>query len=190
MDKITKDRYLGTGPELTQSAQLYDITGPKMKLLLDFPTEGEPHYAQAILASKIKDRQVKFFKLADNKHPMVSRNETETGAKREGKVVHIKMTSIRSHFAPDNIEGVTLGDTVYFHVTNLEQDWDIPHGLAVLGNTSSAELLIMPGETRTLKWVPTRVGIFPFYCTDFCSALHQEMQGYLLVKGAAPLAAK
>ena len=111
MNKITKDRYLGTGPELTQSAQLYDITGPKMKLLLDFPTEGEPHYAQAILASKIKDRQVKFFKLADNKHPMVSRNETETGAKREGKVVHIKMTSIRSHFAPDNIEGVTLGDT-------------------------------------------------------------------------------
>ena len=106
---------------------------------------------------------------------MVSRNETETGAKREGKVVHIKMTSIRSHFAPDNIEGVTLGDTVYFHVTNLEQDWDIPHGLAVLGNTSSAELLIMPGETRTLKWVPTRVGIFPFYCTDFCSALHQEI---------------
>ena len=181
MNKITKDRYLGTGPELTQSAQLYDITGPKMKLLLDFPTEGEPHYAQAILASKIKDRQVKFFKLADNKHPMVSRNETETGAKREGKVVHIKMTSIRSHFAPDNIEGITLGDTVFFHVTNLEQDWDIPHGLAVLGNTSSAELLIMPGETRTLKWVPTRVGIFPFYCTDFCSALHQEMQGYVRV---------
>ena len=181
MNKITKDRYLGTGPELTQSAQLYDITGPKMKLLLDFPTEGEPHYAQAILASKIKDRQVKFFKLADNKHPMVSRNETETGAKREGKVVHIKMTSIRSHFAPDNIEGITLGDTVFFHVTNLEQDWDIPHGLAVLGNTNSAELLIMPGETRTLKWVPSRVGVFPFYCTDFCSALHQEMQGYVRV---------
>ena len=33
----------------------------------------------------------------------------------------------------------------------------------------------MPGETRTLKWVPKRTGIYPFYCTDFCSALHQEM---------------
>ena len=39
----------------------------------------------------------------------------------------------------------------------------------------------MPGETSTLKWVPDRVGIIPFYCTDFCSALHQEMQGYVRV---------
>jgi len=23
--------------------------------------------------------------------------------------------------------------------------------------------------------------VFPFYCTDFCSALHQEMQGYIRV---------
>ena len=50
-NKITKDRFLPTGPELTQSAQLYDISGDKMKLLLDFPTFGEPHYAQAVPAS-------------------------------------------------------------------------------------------------------------------------------------------
>jgi nitrous-oxide reductase len=90
------------------------------------------------------------------------------------------MTSIRSHFAPDNIEGVKLGDEVYFHVTNLEQDWDVPHGFGVKG-ANNGELLIMPGETTTLKWVPDRVGMFPMYCTDFCSALHQEMQGYVRV---------
>ncbi|HYV96666.1 MAG TPA: Sec-dependent nitrous-oxide reductase [Gemmatimonadaceae bacterium] len=180
MNKITKDRYLPTGPELTQSAQLYDITGDKMKLLLDFPTEGEPHYGNAILASKIKDRQVKFFKLVDNKNANVSRAERETGVSREGKIVHVRMTAIRSHFAPDNIEGVQLGDTVLFHVTNLEQDWDIPHGFAIMGNRNG-ELLVMPGETRTLRWVPTKVGVFPMYCTDFCSALHQEMQGYVRV---------
>lgn len=183
LNKITKDRYLPTGPELTHSAQLYDITGDKMTLLLDFPTEGEPHYAQAILASKIKEQQVRYYSLADNRHPHVARAERETGVSREGNVVHVRMTSIRSHFTPDNIEGVRLGDTVLFHVTNLEQDWDIPHGLAVLG-AQNAELLIMPGETRTLKWVPTRVGVFPFYCTDFCSALHQEMQGYVRVSPA------
>jgi nitrous-oxide reductase len=180
LNKITKDRYLPTGPELAQSAQLYDNTGPKMKLLLDFPTIGEPHYGNAILASTIRDKQVKFFKIADNKNPMVSRAEKETGVSREGKVVHVRMTSIRSHFSPDNIEGVMLGDTVYFHVTNLEQDWDIPHGFAVEGNRNG-ELLVMPGETKTLKWVPTKIGVFPFYCTDFCSALHQEMQGYVRV---------
>jgi len=34
--------------------------------------------------------------------------------------------------------------------------------------------------------VPQRVSVFPFYRTDFCSALHQEMQGYIRVspKGA------
>ena len=180
LNKITKDRYLPTGPELTQSAQLYDISGDKMKLILDFPTTGEPHYANAILASKIETNQLKYFKLAENRHPQVVKAERETGVERKGKVIHVRMSAIRSHFAPDNIEGVQVGDTVLFHVTNLEQDWDIPHGFAIQGATN-AELLVMPGETRTLKWIPKSIGVFPMYCTDFCSALHQEMQGYVRV---------
>ncbi|MBV6522426.1 MAG: Nitrous-oxide reductase [Gemmatimonadaceae bacterium] len=184
MNKITKDRFLGTGPELTQSAQMYDITGAKMKLLLDFPTIGEPHYAQAIDAKLIKDKQVKFFKLADNKHPYVARTEGEMDVTRKGKTVHVKMTAIRSHFAPDNIAGVQVGDTVLFHVTNLEQDWDVPHGFAAMGSAHDSELLVMPGQTRTLRWVANAPGVYPFYCTDFCSALHQEMQGYVRVSPA------
>src|SRR5690606_21454249 len=50
MNKITKDRYLPTGAELAHSAQLFDISGDKMELLLDFPTIGEPHYAGALPA--------------------------------------------------------------------------------------------------------------------------------------------
>jgi nitrous-oxide reductase len=182
LNKITKDRYLPTGPELAQSAQLIDISGERMQLLLDFPTMGEPHYAQAIPASLIKDRQVKFFKLAENANPYAVRSEAEGGIERHGRRVDVKMAAIRSHFAPDNIEGVRLGDTVYFHVTNIEQDWDILHGFAVFGNTN-AGLILLPGETRTLRWVPTAAGVYPFYCTDFCSALHQEMQGYIRVSG-------
>ncbi|HET9041313.1 MAG TPA: Sec-dependent nitrous-oxide reductase [Gemmatimonadales bacterium] len=180
LNKITKDRYLPTGPELAQSAQLYDISGDRMKLLLDFPTIGEPHYAQALPASIIKDRQLKMFNLATNQDPYAAKNERATRVERKGSVVHVLMTSVRSHFMPDNIEGIQVGDSVYFHVTNLEQDWDVPHGFAVLG-ANNAELLLMPGQTRTLVWVPSRVGVFPFYCTDFCSALHQEMQGYIRV---------
>lgn len=182
-NKITKDRFLPTGPELTQSAQLYDISGDKMKLLLDFPTFGEPHYAQAVPASLIKDQQVKFYNIADNKHPYVTKGEADSKVVRQGNKVHVYMTSIRSHFAPDNIEGIKVGDEVYFHVTNLEQDWDVPHGFAIKGN-QNAELLIMPGETSTLKWVPKKAGMYPMYCTDFCSALHQEMQGYVRVSPA------
>lgn len=179
-NKITKDRYLPTGPELAQSAQLYDISGEKMQLILDFPTIGEPHYAQAVAAEVVKDKSVKFYKLEENKNKYLAKGEKEARVERNGKDVHVYMTSIRSHFAPDNIEGIKVGDNVYFHVTNLEQDWDVPHGFAIKGATN-AELLIMPGETQTLKWSPDRPGIFPMYCTDFCSALHQEMQGYIRV---------
>lgn len=179
-NKITKDRYLPTGPELSQSAQLFDISGDKMELLLDFPTIGEPHYAQAIPASLIMDKQVKIFDINKNKHPYFSKGEVETKVVRKGTDVHVYLTTIRSHLSPDLIEGVQIGDVVYFHVTNLEQDWDIPHGFAVKG-ADNGELLVMPGETTTLKWIPNRVGIFPIYCTDFCSALHQEMSGYVRV---------
>ncbi len=182
-NKITKDRYLPVGPELPQSAQLYDISGEKMKLILDFPTIGEPHYAQAIAADKIKPNSVKIYKLEENAHPYVSKGEGQSKVVREGNKVHVYGTAIRSHFAPDNIEGIRVGDEVYFHVTNLEQDWDIPHGFAVK-HANTAELLIMPGETATLKWVPSKPGVYPFYCTDFCSALHQEMQGYIRVSPA------
>ncbi|SKB67944.1 nitrous-oxide reductase [Sphingobacterium nematocida] len=179
-NKITKDRFLPTGPELAHSAQLYDISGDKMQLILDFPTIGEPHYAQAVRAEKVKDRSVKIYKLEDNKHPHFANGEAEARVERKGNVVHVYLTTIRSHFTPDKIEGVKLGDEVLFHVTNIEQDWDMPHGFAVKG-ARNGELLVMPGETQTLKWVPDRVGIFPIYCTDFCSALHQEMAGYVRV---------
>lgn len=182
-NKITKDRYLPTGPELNQSAQLYDISGEKMKLLLDFPTVGEPHYAEAIPASLIMPQSVKIFKIEDNQHPYAAKGEKQARVERKGNQVHVYMTAIRSHLTPDNIEGVRLGDEVYFHVTNLEQDWDVPHGFAIKG-ALNAEILIMPGETQTLKFKPDEVGVVPFYCTDFCSALHQEMSGYLRVSPA------
>ncbi len=180
LNKITKDRYLPTGPEMNHSAQLYDISGDKMKLLLDFPTIGEPHYAQGIAASKVKPNSKKFYPIEENEHPYAALGEKQTRVEREGNIVHVYMTSIRSHFAPDNIEGIKVGDEVFVHLTNLEQDFDVPHGLAIQG-AQNAELLVMPGQTETMYWKPQREGVFPFYCTDFCSALHQEMQGYIRV---------
>jgi nitrous-oxide reductase len=182
-NKITKDRYLPTGPELAHSAQLYDISGDKMKLLLDFPTVGEPHYAEALPASMIQNNSVKFFKLEENEHPYAAKGEGRARVERKGKEVHVYMTAIRSHLTPDNIEGVNVGDDVYFHVTNLEQDWDVPHGFAIKG-ANNAEILIMPGETQTFRWEPEAPGVYPFYCTDFCSALHQEMSGYIRISAA------
>lgn len=180
LNKITKDRYLPTGPEMNHSAQLYDISGDKIRLLLDFPTVGEPHYGQAIPASIVMPNSKKIYALEENQHPHATKTESEARVVRDGNTVRVYMTTIRSHFTPDNIEGIEVGDDVYFHVTNLEQDFDVPHGFAMMG-ARNAELLIMPGQTETLHWVPRSIGVYPFYCTDFCSALHQEMQGYVRV---------
>ena len=179
-NKITKDCFLPTGPELCQAAQLYDISGKKMKLILEFPTIGEPHYASAIVADKVRPNVLLFTNLADNHNPYKTATAQQARVERHGNRVDIYMAAIRSRLVPDNIEGIKIGDEVYVHVTNIEQEWDIPHGFAIKGN-NNAELLVMPGETQTLKWIPNRVGIIPFYCTDFCSALHQEMQGYFRV---------
>ena len=183
LNKITKDRYLPVGPEMEHSAQIYDISGDKMELLYDFPTHGEPHYAAGIPAELLAPKSKKFYKLADNKHPYATLGAADAKVVRDGKDVHIYMSTIRSHFTPDNIEGVKVGDKVYFHITNQEQDFDVPHGFVVIGANNS-ELLIMPGQTKTLVWEPKQVGVWPFYCTDFCSALHQEMQGYVRVSPA------
>ena len=186
MNKITKDRYLPTGPEMEHSAQLYDISGEKMELLLDFPTHGEPHYAAGCPASLLAPKSKKLYLLEENNHPYAVKSPDQAKVVREGNEIHIYMSTIRSHFTPDNIEGVQVGDKVFFHITNNEQDFDVPHGFSIIGQNTS-ELLIMPGQTKTSVWEPKQVGVWPFYCTDFCSALHQEMQGYVRVspKGSA-----
>lgn len=183
LTKTAKDRFLPVGPKQNHPAQLYDISGDRMQLLLDFPTIGEPHYAQSIRADLITDRVKQIYELEENDHPQAIRGIGENRIERDGNIVRVYMGAIRSHFRPDNIEGIRVGDTVYFHLTNMEQEWDVLHGIGIKG-ANNAEILVAPGQTKTLKWEPTRTGIYPFYCTAFCSALHQEMQGYVRVSAA------
>ncbi|NNK18404.1 MAG: Sec-dependent nitrous-oxide reductase [Maribacter sp.] len=183
MNKITKDRYLPTGPEMEHSAQIYDISGEKMELIYDFPTHGEPHYAAGCPADLLTANSKKIYRLDENKHEYATLTADDARVERKGNEVHIYMSTIRSHFTPDNIEGIKVGDKVYFHITNHEQDFDVPHGFSMIGQGTS-EILVMPGQTKTSLWEPKKVGVWPFYCTDFCSALHQEMQGYVRVSPA------
>ncbi len=98
---------------------------------------------------------------------------------REGNRVHIFGTMIRSHITPEIVE-VNEGDVVTFHLTNLERAEDETHGFTIdtYGKHGSFE----PGKTASLTFVADRPGVFPYYCTEFCSALHLEMEGILLIK--------
>jgi len=179
LDKLSKDRYLSVGPSHPEGAQLIDLRGSKMELLYDFPTYPEPHYAQIIAASKVKTEKI--YSLAENADPTAVKTPDQARVERKGKRVDAYMLAVRTHFTPDLLR-VAQGDTVYFHLTNVEQDDDITHGFGILN--SNVDMQVEPGETKTVRWVAAKAGITPFYCSNFCSALHQEMQGYIEIAPA------
>ncbi len=89
------------------------------------------------------------------------------------------MSAVRSHFNPEHVE-VKKGDRVIWHITNTERAVDATHGMGL--PYYNFNLSIEPGETQTIEFIADKEGVFPFYCTEFCSALHLEMAGYFLVK--------
>ena len=89
------------------------------------------------------------------------------------------MTAIRSHFTPEIVE-VEEGDEVEFVITNSERAEDETHGFSV--STYGVNLSLEPGKTATAKIKADKPGVFSYYCTEFCSALHLEMTGFLVVK--------
>ncbi len=180
LNKLSKGRHLSVGPSIPESAQLIDISGDKMKLLYDAFTEPEPHYAVMIKADKIN--AVEVYKKDDPywpKNPNAIWSADEARIERRGRTVEVWMLAVRSYFAPDVIR-VNKGDKVIIHVTNIEQTRDELHGLAI--DDYDINLVIDPGETKSVTFTAEKSGVHAFYCTNFCSALHQEMQGYFLVK--------
>ncbi|MBL0216179.1 MAG: Sec-dependent nitrous-oxide reductase [Myxococcales bacterium] len=182
MNKWALDRFNKVGPLLPQNFQLVDIGGEKMQLLYDMPLPlGEPHYAQMIKADKLKPVDV-YTPGEDPITGVVSPNVVEANkerVERKADGVHVYMTAIRSHFTPDIIR-VKEGDTVKLHVDNIEQAYDATHGFAI--DSYNINLSLEPGEHSDVTFVADRAGVFPMYCTEFCSALHLEMAGYLLVE--------
>ncbi len=182
MNKMSIDRFNPVGPLYPQNFQLIDTTGDKMRILVDAPIGiGEPHYSQMIKADKLKP--IKVYAPGTNiytgkKDPDAVESGKERIEKREDGW-HIYMTAIRSHFTPDQII-VEEGDTVHLHVTSLEQSEDQTHGFTI--NMHGINLSLEPGKHENVTFKADHAGVFPFYCTEFCSALHLEMAGYLLVK--------
>jgi nitrous-oxide reductase len=177
LNKLSHGRHLSVGPSQPESSQLIDITEEKMRLLSDSFTEPEPHYAQIVKADKIKPIEV--YPQAENHHPLAIWDIKDAGVARDGNKVTVKMVAVRSTLHPTEFE-VKTGDQVTVAITNIEQTTDELHGFALLDY--NINLVIDPGETKTVTFTATKSGVFAYYCTNFCSALHQEMQGYVVVK--------
>ena len=182
LNKLSIDRFNPVGPLHPQNHQLIDISNDKMQLLYDMPLPlGEPHYVVAIKADKLKPAvryKVGTDSRTDKPHPGAVKAGQEKTV-RNGNKVEVFATLIRSHITPETIE-VEKGDEVTVHLTNLERAQDETHGFTV--STFNVHASVEPGKTVSVKFTADKEGVYPYYCTEFCSALHLEMQGYLLVK--------
>jgi nitrous-oxide reductase len=185
LNKWSVDRFFNVGPLLPQNFQLVDISQPgdKMQLLYDMPIGvAEPHYAQIIKADKLNAWEV-YPEVGFNTLTMsLDPNAVEPGQERvvrNGNEVEIFMTVVRSHYTPDRIE-LKKGDKVTWHLTNVERARDATHGFALSGY--NINLSLEPGESTTIEFEADLPGTFTYYCTEFCSALHLEMIGYMLIE--------
>lgn len=183
LNKWSIDRFNPVGPLHPQNFQLIDISGEKMQLLYDMPIGlGEPHYAQIIKADKLHPMTI-YPEVGYSPETMSKDPDAVMGGQerieRRGNEVHVYMTAIRSHFSPEYIR-VRQGNKVVVHITNIEQARDATHGFGIA--KYNINLSLEPGESQKVSFVADAPGVFPFYCTEFCSALHLEMAGYLLVE--------
>ncbi|MEZ4514315.1 MAG: Sec-dependent nitrous-oxide reductase [Chloroflexota bacterium] len=185
LNKWAIDRFTNVGPLLPQNFQLLDIsgTGDTMPLLYDMPLpDGEPHYAQIIKADKLSPWEV-YPEVGWNPHTQSKDPNAvmpgEERVERNGNQVEIWMTAVRSHFTPEHVE-IKQGDHVIWHITNVERAYDATHGFSI--PVYNINLSIEPGEATTFEFDATDDGVFSFYCTEFCSALHLEMTGYMLIE--------
>ncbi|SHO80828.1 Nitrous-oxide reductase [hydrothermal vent metagenome] len=182
LNKLAIDRFQNVGPLHPQNHQLIDISGKTMDLLVDMPLPlGEPHQAVAIRAEKLHPH-VRYKMGTNSKTGKEHIGKTLAGQERierDGNKVTVYATLVRSHINPERIT-VNKGDIVTIHMTNLERAQDETHGFTVDHYDVHASL--EPGETSTIKFTADIEGVFPYYCTEFCSALHLEMMGYLMVK--------
>ena len=182
LDKLSIDRFNPVGPLHPQNHQLIDISGPKMELPYDLPIPlGEPHDVVSIAADKLTPK-VTFDIGTDSRTEKPSPYATLAGqerVERDGNNVTVYATMVRSHINPERIT-VNKGDHVKIHLSSLERAQDETHGFAV--DSMNVHASLEPGKTVTVEFDATEEGVFPYYCTEFCSALHLEMMGYLMVK--------
>ena len=175
-NKFSKDRFLPVGPLHPENDQLLDITGEKMVLVHDTPVRGEPHDFVIFKRDWLHPKQVYDI----NEHPQAVKSPDEAGVTRNGNKVTVKMVSFAPAYTPAEFS-VKVGDEVTLILTNIDKVEDLTHGFGL--PDYNVQFLVNPQETKSVTFKVDKPGVFWYYCTNFCHALHLEMRGRMIVEG-------
>ena len=185
--KFSKDRFLPVGPMHAENDQLIDMTLDKLKVVHDGPTYPEPHDAVIVRKDlinpvQVSDRVGARFELYDAWAAEDGVGDVQAANKviRKGKKVRVWMTSQAPKFNLEEFR-VKAGDEVQVVLSNVDNVGDLSHGFAVCQHDVS--MLVNAQDTNSVTFTASSTpGVYWFYCTWFCHALHLEMRGRMIVE--------
>ncbi|MGE5623249.1 MAG: TAT-dependent nitrous-oxide reductase [Bacillota bacterium] len=173
-NKFSKDRFLPVGPLHSETEQMIDISGDKMRIISDHTAYPEPHDAIIVRRDIVKTRQI--YNMDDFPNAVKPEN---AGITRDGKKVHVRLMSVAPAYSMPVIK-VKKGDEVTITLTNHDKVEDLTHGCAI--PNYDINFIVNPQETKSVTFKADKPGVFWMYCTHFCHALHLEMRSRFIVE--------